>query len=351
MRKKAAAIVLACAMVIGLTACGGSGSSGGSSETQAGGTVEAGGAAAAGDASGPGEAPSGWTPTGTVSIVVPAGAGGNTDLSARVFAQYAKGISGVDFIVVNANGAAGSVAANQVLSASPDGLTVLYGHNLVNVANVAKVTDYDYTAFKLGPTFAKDPAQQLYVNPHKYTDLNAFIEAAKANPGALKACTEVGAYTYYELLALEDLAGIDLDLVDVGSNADKITAMLSEQVDLMPGAYINCKDYLEAGQFVCIGAPTEERYELIADIPTLKEQGIDLVYPDCDFSFYFPKETPDEVIAWYEWIVQEMESQEACIEAIRNVEMMPYYLNAADSEANDRAYKEFFQSVADSLAQ
>ena len=119
MRKKAAAIVLACAMVIGLTACGGSGSSGGSSETQTGGTVEAGGAAAAGDASGPGEAPSGWTPTGTVSIVVPAGAGGNTDLSARVFAQYAKGISGVDFIVVNANGAAGSVAANQVLSACP----------------------------------------------------------------------------------------------------------------------------------------------------------------------------------------------------------------------------------------
>jgi tripartite-type tricarboxylate transporter receptor subunit TctC len=125
--------------------------------------------------------------------------------------------------------------------------------------------------------------------------------------------------------------------------------MLSEQVDLMPGAYINCKDYLESGQFACIGAPTEERYELIADIPTLKEQGIDLVYPDCDFSFYFPKETPDEVIAWYEWIVQEMESQDACLEAIKNVEMMPYYLSAADSEANDKAYKEFFQNIADSV--
>ena len=346
MKKKVVALALACAMVMGLAACGGSSSASGSAPAAEPAAEEP---AAEGEATASTEAPTGWAPTGTVSIVVPAGAGGNTDLSARVFAQYAKEISGVDFIVVNANGAAGSVAANQVLSANPDGLTVLYGHNLVNVANVAGVTDYDYTAFKLGPTFAKDPAQQLYVNPNKYADLNAFIEAAKANPGALKACTEVGAYTYYELLAFENLAGIDLDLVDVGSNSDKITAMLSEQVDLMPGAYINCKDYLESGQFACIGAPTEERYELIADIPTLKEQGIDLVYPDCDFSFYFPKDTSDDVIAWYEWIVQEMESQDACLEAIRNVEMMPYYLSAADSEANDAKYKEVFQSIADSI--
>ena len=173
MKKKVVALVMACSMVLGLAACGGSSSAPAAEEK----TEET----AAGDAAASTEAPSGWAPSGTVSIIVPAGAGGNTDLSARVFAQYAKEISGVDFIVVNANGAAGSVAANQVLSAAPDGQTVLYGHNLVNVANVAGVTDYDYTAFKLGPTFAKDPAQQLYVNPNKYADLNAFIEAAKAD--------------------------------------------------------------------------------------------------------------------------------------------------------------------------
>ena len=311
MKKRLVSAVLAGVMVLGLAACGGSSSTASTTAAAKAETKAAEGGAAAPAA---GE----WKPATTVSIIVPAGAGGNTDLSARVFAQYAKELSGVDFVVVNAGGAAGSVAANQVLSAAPDGCTFLYGHNLVNVANVAGVTDYNYTAFKIGPTFAKDPAQQLYVNPEKYADLNAFLEAAKANPGQLKACTEVGAYTYYELLAFEKLAGIDLDLVDVGSNADKITAMLSKQVDMMPGAYINCKDYLESGQFAAVGVPTEERYELIKDIPTLKEQGIDLVYPDCDFSFYFPKETPDEVITWYENIVQEMEKKPECLEAIAN---------------------------------
>ena len=212
------------------------------------------------------------------------------------------------------------------------GHTFLYGHNLVNVANIAGVTDYNYTAFKLGPTFAKDPAQQLYVNSEKYADLNAFIEAAKAAPGQLKACTEVGAYTYYELLAFEKAADIDLDLVDVGSNSDKIAAMLS-------------------GQFNCIGAPTEERYDLIKDIPTLKEQGVDLVYPDCDFSFYFPADTSDDVIAYYEDLVQQILADPTAAEAVANVDMMPYYLNAEDSAKNDEQIYNTIKEIADSLEQ
>lgn len=346
MKKRIMAVVLA--SVVALSAAGCSGDSGSTSATTAAasGGSSSGGAAAGGDISS-----SGWAPSTTVSIVVPAGAGGNTDLSARVFAQYAKELTGVDFIVVNANGAAGSVAANQVLSAAADGHTFLYGHNLVNVANIAGVTDYNYSAFKLGPTFAKDPAQQLYVSSEKYADLNAFIEAAKAAPGQLKACTEVGAYTYYELLAFQKAAGIELDLVDVGSNSDKITAMLSGQVDLMPGAYINCKDYLAAGQFNCIGAPTEERYDLIADIPTLKEQGVDLVYPDCDFSFYFPADTPDEVITYYEDLVQKVLADPAAAEGVAGVDMMPYYLNAADSAAHDEEIYNTIKGIADELAQ
>ena len=290
-----------------------------------------------------------WKPSSTVSIIIPAGAGGDTDLTARVFAQYAKEMTGVDFIVVNASGAAGSIAANQVLSAAPDGLTVLYGHNLVNVANVAGVTDYNYTAFKLGPTFAKNPANQLFVNPEKYDSLEAFIEAAKANPGKLKACTEVGAYTYYLILAFEKAADIDLDIVDVGSASDKVVAMLSKQVDVMPAAYLNCKDYLATGQFIALGAPTEERYDLIKDIPTFKEQGIDLVFPDCDYSFYFPKETPDEVIAWYDALVEEMEQNQDCLDAISAITVIPYYLNSADSEKNDEAYFNTFTEIAASL--
>ena len=301
--------------------------------------------------SGAAMAESEWKPSSTVSIIIPAGAGGDTDLTARVFAQYAKEMTGVDFIVVNASGAAGSIAANQVLGSAPDGHTFLYGHNLVNVANVAGVTDYNYTAFKLGPTFAKNPANLLFINPQKYEGIDAFLDAAKANPGTVKACTEVGAYTYYELLAFEKAAGIDLDLVDVGSASDKVVAMLSKQVDLMPAAYLAGKDYLEAGQFATIGVPTAERYDLLKDFPTFKEQGIDFVFPDCDYSFYFPKETPDEVIAWYDKLVAEMETNQACLDAISAINVIPYYLDSKASEENDAAYFNTFTEIAASLAE
>ena len=365
MKKRLTASILAGTMAFSLAACGGSGSTADTTATHE--TTAAAATAApaestdaantpdASDAAADlGQAPelkeTSWSPSTTVSIVVPAGAGGGTDLSARMFAQYAKELTGADFIVVNANGAAGSVAANQVLSAAADGHTFLYGHALVNVANIAGVTDYNYTAFTLGPTFSKSPAQQLYVNPDKYQDLDGFIEAAKAAPGQLKVCTEVGAYTYYEILAFEKAAGIDLDLVDVGSNADKIAAMLSGQVDLMPGDYVNCKDYLDSGQFACIGAPLAERSQVIPDIPTLKEQGVDLVYPDLDYSFYFPEGTPEEVIIWYENLVQQVLADPVALEALQGVELAPYYLSAQDSAKNEETIYSTIKGIADELA-
>lgn len=343
MKKRIAAAAMAAMMGLSLAACGGSSSS----DTTAAPAAETTQAESSGETA----AAEGWKPSSAVSIVVPAGAGGDTDLTARLFAQYAKELSGVDFVVVNSSGASGSVAANQVLSADPDGLTVLYGHNLVNVANVAGITDYNYTAFTLGPTFVREPAQQLYVNAEKYADLNAFIEAAKAAPGQLKACTEVGAYTYYEILLFQQVAGIELDLVDVGSNADKITAMLSQQVDLMPGSFINTKDYIDAGQFRCLGVPgdTVPDYMAEAGVETFKAQGIDMDYPSLDFSFYFPKDTPDEVIAWYENITEQICSNEEAIQSMKDMQVEAYYLNAADSEKNDEAYYNIFKTIGDSV--
>ena len=198
MKKKIFVAVVAGTMAMSLAACGGSKPA---ETTAAPAAEEKTEAAAESKAEGESteaaaESGSTWEPNGTVSIVIPAGAGGDTDLTARIFAQYAKEKTGVDFVVVNASGASGSVAANQVMNSAADGQTVLYGHCLLSVANIAGITDYNFEAFKLGPNFAKNPAQQFYVNADKYKDLDEFIAAAKANPGQLKACTEVGAYRY-----------------------------------------------------------------------------------------------------------------------------------------------------------
>lgn len=345
MKKKLISFLLACAMTLSLAACGGT-EAPKPAETK---PASDGNAAQTEAAAPEGFTTSTWKPSSTVNIVVPAGAGGGTDLCARVFAQYAKKITGVDFVVINSGGAAGSVAANQVLSAKNDGNTVLFGHNLVNVACVAKVTDYDYTAFTCGPTFAKDPAQQLYVNAKTYPDLESFIAAAKAAPGTLKVATEVGAYTYYETLAFQQAAGIELKIVDAGSNSEKIVAMLGGKVDLMPGSFVNCASYLEAGDFACLGVPLEAANENLPGIKTFKEQGVDFVYPDCDYSFYFPADTDAEIIKWYDDLLKVMCEDEAVAKALNELYVSPYYLNSADSAAHDGEYLKIFQDLASSV--
>lgn len=329
MKKKSLLFSVLCALSLAVTGCGGNDA--------------AKPAAKGGDAKGE------WKPKGAISIVIPAGAGGDTDLSARVFAKFAKAKSGCDFVVVNANGAAGSVASNQVRASNPDGLTTLYGHALVNVANVAGVTDFNYSAFKIGPSFAMEPAQQLYTLKEKYPDLKSFIDAAKANPGKLKACTEVGAYTYYELLDFQKAAGIKLDLVDAGSNADKIAAMLSGQIDLMPGAYVNTKDYVASGKFAMIGAPTDKKYDLIKQFPTFKEQKINFVYPNQEFKFYFQKDTPDNIIAWFDKLTKSILDDPEAQKALAALSIMPNYKNPADTLKTEKAAYETIKKIGDEL--
>ena len=341
--KKVISLVLVCVFLLTLAACGGSTSSAPAADN----------APASGDASASGfQTTSTWKPTGTVSLILPAGAGGDTDLTCRIFTQYAKQLTGVDFVVVNASGASGSVAAEQVLSSANDGMTALYGHTLVNVANIAGVTDYNYTAFTLGPNFAKNPAQQLYVSAKKYPNgLEDFLAAAKANPGKLQACTEVGAYTYYLLLSFEKAAGIDLDLVDVGSNSEKIAAMLGGQVDLMPGAWMSVKDYVASGDFICIGAPTAESYDMLsnAGVKTFSEQNIDLVYPDLDYSFYFPKDTDPQIIQNYDDLVKAVLDLPECQQTLIDMDVIPCYKTSAECADNEANLFGTLKAIADSL--
>lgn len=348
--KKLISLILVCALMLTLAACGGSSES----ETEAANApvadapaVEAPAADDAGFTT-----TSTWRPTSSVSFVLPAGAGGDTDLTCRIFTQYAKILTGVDFVVVNASGASGSIASEQVLSSANDGHTALYGHTLVNVANIAGITDFNYTAFTLGPNFAKNPAQQLYVSAEKYPNgLEDFIAAAKANPGKLMACTEVGAYTYYELLAFEKAAGIDLDLVDVGSNSEKIAAMLGGQVDLMPGAWMSVKDYVASGDFICLGVPVEENYDMLATagVKTFPEQDIDLVYPDLDYSFYFPADTDPEIIQYYDDLVKAVLDMPECQQALIDMDVIPHYLSSAEAAENEAWLFDTLKGIADSL--
>lgn len=87
-------------------------------------------------------------PNKTVQIVVPYGAGGDTDTNARVMSKYLSKELGKPVIVTNVAGSSGVVGSQQVLDSKPDGYTVLFNHPTMLMNNLIGLTDISWKNFK-----------------------------------------------------------------------------------------------------------------------------------------------------------------------------------------------------------
>lgn len=157
-------------------------------------------------------------PKGAISIVVPAAPGGGTDLSARVFAKYAQKVLGQPVVVVNVSGGGGSSGTKKVYDAKPDGANILFFHNNVVLNNISGVASYSYDGFEVGPRMVTDAAMGLFVNKSSgWNTINDFIEYCGQNPGKATVATEIGGYTYFFLLSLQDKTGVEFNIVDAAA--------------------------------------------------------------------------------------------------------------------------------------
>jgi tripartite-type tricarboxylate transporter receptor subunit TctC len=89
--------------------------------------------------------------------------------------------------------------------------------------------------------------------------------------------------------------GTQFNIVDAGGSADKITALMSGQLDLMYNQMGLVKDYLKNGDFVALAVMADERSENWPDVPTFKELGVDMVF-DKPYWLFFPKGTDQAIL-------------------------------------------------------
>lgn len=326
------ALALALASSIFLTGCGNSNSGSGTSGT--------------GDAASTGGA--NW-PTGTVTVILPYGAGGDTDTYCRQLFQRIGQKTGQTFVVTNEEGGSGIVAAMDVLNKKPDGYTLLFNHTGASLVQEAiGSVDFSYTDdFANCATVAIDetyalvavaPDGQYRQYSHGWTTLEDMITEAKANPGSVRYSTVFGSTTEYVGTMLEMQAGVTFDNIDVGTSAgDRMAAMLGGQVDILAANYMNVKDYIENGDLVCLGVMAKERVEGI-DFPTFVEQGYDKVTTAKKYEIKFPKGTDQGIIdTLAELARQVVEEDESFAEILATYYAQPYYRDAATMNVEDPA--------------
>lgn len=297
MFKKAISIILAAAMVCSFTACGGD------TKTGAGGSQTAGGAAEAGAE---------WPKN--VEIIVPAGAGGDTDFNARLLAQKLSDQLPANFVVSNVNGNGGATGTRQVKDASNDGSSILFYHTAFLVNKACGATDYGFEAFELASIAAQNVGNVVTVNASLgINSLEELFNYTKEHPGELKMAAQTGATSFAVAMQMKN-AGFDVNIVDAGSAADRLAALLGGHVDIILAAYGSVKDYVQEGTLVTLAMDGED--DLVVE-----DQGIDikaihnLGYEEIKLPFYyffaFPKGTDAALIQQFNDAVSEIVNNDA----------------------------------------
>lgn len=258
-------------------------------------------------------------PTGPVEAVLTASAGGDTDFNARTFATYFEQITGQPMIVTNMAGGGGTLATSHVKQSVNDGSVFLFCHTGQLIINeVSELADYGMDAFEVSCIPAINNSYVLVASKASgIKSIEDVIKKSKDAPGSVLYGTELGGYTHLQALQLQQMAGIEMMIVDTGSAAEKIVELLAGRIDLGAVPYGKVADYQKTGEMVIIAQYGEERNQYLGDIPTLKESGIELadVIP---YIISFPKGTDPAIVARMSEIALEIATIESYGEAIRD---------------------------------
>ena len=333
MRKAfARTLALVMTMAVVLTGCG---SSGDKSSTNT-------------SASGSGSATD-W-PKETVTMVVPYSAGGDTDTYCRQMSKLLGEKLGVNFVVVNTTGGSGVVASTSVMTAKNDGYTALFHHTGVMMTQeAAESNEFSFQDdFEVVGTIARDDTYALIcrAGDTRFSNLEEMITWAKANPGQLRFSVTYYGATHAVAAAMERTMGIEMNQIDVGSStADRLTAFMANQCDVLVVNYMNIADYVENGDFVVMGICSDERVPGLEDIPTLKEQGYDVVQPKL-YEVRMPKGTDQAIVDKLSAAMAEIAEDPSFQETLSTYYAQAYYRNGADTISGDtelvNELKDFF---------
>jgi tripartite-type tricarboxylate transporter receptor subunit TctC len=218
-------------------------------------------------------------PTKPIELIVPFPAGGTADVMSRAIAEAAKSQFEQPMVVVNKAGGAATVGTEAVAAAKPDGHTL----GTVSVGPAATQPHIDKVTYTID---SFEPLMMLYDQPlvlvvgadSKYKTAKELLDDAIARPGQLKfAAAPVGGVPHLGGELLLRMVKAKAAVLPFQGTGPATTALLGGHIDaatLPPG---DVAANIEAGKLRALGIMSAERYSPMSSVPTMKEQGYNLV--------------------------------------------------------------------------
>lgn len=221
-------------------------------------------------------------PEQPIKMVVAYGAGGGTDIIARVIAPYIEKHLGNNarIVVLNRPGAGGGIGFGEVANAAPDGYTI----GFINTPNVLTIpierkANFNWQGFDLLGNVIDDPGNFSVHADSSIKNLADLVTYAKANPGAVTyGTTGIGSDDHLAALMFERAAGVKFTHVPFKGAAEVHNAIAGKQITMAAMNIGEALQYAKGGTPLRhLGQMSTGRTNLAPNLPTFKEQGFDIV--------------------------------------------------------------------------
>jgi len=237
-------------------------------------------------------------PNKSVAVIVPFGAGGNTDMMARLAAQHLSSKFGQTFVVENRPSAGGALGTGMAAAAAPDGYTVLFAaSSMIVLTPQLQKLSFDPAKQLIPITNMGTGAQVIAIKRElPVKTLPEFLAHAKANPGKLNF-TVAGTQNISHLapVLLFARAGVNLVMVPAKSGPQAVSDLISGQVDLYFGNASELLPHIASDKIRLLAVGTAQRLAAAPDIPSVSE-----TLPGFEFSswngFLVPAGTPEPIV-------------------------------------------------------
>lgn len=255
-------------------------------------------------------------PKKPINMVVPFAAGGGMDTLARGLSDRAKDHLGQSIVVVNRDGAGGTIAVAEAAKARPDGYNLILAPSAVFTSQpFMRDVAYNLEDFKMLANVVSKPAVLVANIDSPYDSIQDIVDEANNSGKNFKiGHTGVGTPGYLAQATLFDSLEIASEDVPFKGNNPNITALLGGHIDLSVAYTDEVFQYVNDKKLKILGVFTPEPFAQLPDAPTIAEEvekaGFDYEYKDVPFvtSIFVmtPKDTPDEIVQYLEGKFMEM---------------------------------------------
>lgn len=278
-----------------------------------------------------------WKPTSTIEIIAPANPGGGWDMIARIMQKTLTEDKLVDqpIIITNKPGGGGATGWTYLNTKEGSGNYLAVNSSLLLLNNLLGSSQLTYKDFTPLANLETEWEVVVVSADSPYKTGKEFFEALKADPAKMPVGVgpSLGNDDHISFLMLAKAYGIDPKSINFvvypGAGGEQIPALLGGHVKALTIGLGEVLEQYKAGKMRILGISSDKRLADLADVPTWKEQGVDVVFAHWR-GVMGPKGMTDEQVKYWDEVLGKMAQQQSWKDQLKKMQQDPFYMNAKE---------------------